>query len=84
LLLVERRILALLEREGVRPIPTVGQPFDPRHHLAVAAEPHPDLPDGTVVAETLRGFTHEERVLRPAEVVVARSQPDSKPWPERS
>lgn len=75
ILLVERRVLALLEREGVRPIAALGHPFDPERHLAVATEPAPegtDVADGTVIGETLRGYIAGDRVLRYAEVVVAR------------
>ena len=72
LLLIERRLLALLEREGVRPIAAVGQPFDPHRHLAVAVTHAGGVPDGIVVGEELRGYTLGERVLRHAEVIVAR------------
>lgn len=75
LALVERRLLALLERAGVRPIAALGQAFDPERHLAVAAEPPPagsDVLDGTVIGEMLRGYIAGNRVLRYAEVVVAR------------
>ncbi len=73
LLLVERRLLALLEREGIRPIAAVGQPFDPKRHLAVAVDSGgTDAPEDTVVGEVLRGYVVGDRVLRYAEVVVAR------------
>lgn len=72
--LVERRLLAFLDREGVRPIPSVGETFDPYRHLAVAISHDRDLPDGTVVSEELRGYSIGNRVLRPAEVVVARRE----------
>lgn len=75
LLLVERRLLALLERDGVRPICAVGQPFDPQRHLAVAVVSRADVPNGTVVGEELRGYAVGDRVIRPAEVVVARKEP---------
>jgi molecular chaperone GrpE (heat shock protein) len=76
LLLVERRLQALLEREGVRPIAALGQPFDPYRHLAVAVAGNGSgaVPDGTIVGEELRGYTYGDRVLRHAEVVVARNQ----------
>jgi len=73
--LVEQRLLALLEREGIQVIPAVGQPFDPHRHLAVAVRAEPGVADGTVVAEELRGYSYGDRVLRHAEVVVARTQP---------
>ena len=41
----------------------------------------PDVPDQTVVEETLRGYLFKERVLRPAQVVVAVSPPPA-PEPE--
>jgi hypothetical protein len=72
-LLTEGRLLALFERDGVRPIPTVGQPFDPHRHVAVAVALARRVPDGTVVGEELRGYTAGDRVLRHAEVVVART-----------
>ncbi|MPZ15567.1 MAG: nucleotide exchange factor GrpE, partial [Chloroflexi bacterium] len=73
LLLIERRLLTLPEREGVHPIPAVGEPFDPQRHRTVAVAEGAELPDGTVVSESLRGYTHGDRVLRYAEVVVARA-----------
>ena len=76
LLLVQGRLLALLEREGVRPIAALGQPFDPHRHLAVGVSRAHGTPDGTIVREELRGYTWGERVLRHAEVVVARPGDD--------
>jgi len=71
---VERRLLALLEKDGVRPICAVGQPFDPQRHLAVAVVSRTDAPNGTVVGEELRGYAVGDRVIRAAEVVVARRE----------
>ncbi len=73
--LLERRLLGAFEREGVKPIPAVGEPFDPRRHLAVAVERLGTSSDAarpnTVVREERRGYLAGGRVLRPAEVVVA-------------
>ena len=81
LLLVERRLLAVLAREDVRPIPALGQPFDPHRHLAVAVTHDSRVPDGTVVAEERRGYSLGDRVLRHAEVVVARGRSDGPSAP---
>lgn len=72
---VEERLLEVLAAEGVHPIPTQGQPFDPHQHMAVDTVPVTNgiLP-GTIVAEFRRGYTVNEHVLRPAEVVVAKSE----------
>ena len=69
--LIHREFLAALERLGVRPFVAVGQPFDPTRHEAVGRVDRADLEDQTVVAEPLRGYLFQDRVLRPAQVVVA-------------
>jgi molecular chaperone GrpE len=55
----------------VRPFTAVGQPFDPTRHEAVAHTERAGVDDHTGVAETLRGYLLQDRVLRPAQVVVA-------------
>jgi molecular chaperone GrpE len=69
--LIHRDFLAALERLGVRPFTAVGEPFDPTRHEAVGRVERADAEDQTVVAEPLRGYLFQERVLRPAQVVVA-------------
>ena len=69
--LIHRNFLAALERVGVRPFVAVGQPFDPTRHEAVARAERSDVEDQTVVSEALRGYLFHDRVLRPAQVVVA-------------
>jgi molecular chaperone GrpE len=69
--LIHREFLKALERVGVRPFSAVGQAFDPQRHEAVARTERTDVADQTVVEETLRGYLFRDRVLRPAQVVVA-------------
>jgi molecular chaperone GrpE len=77
--LVRERLLALLKSQGVTPIPTVGQPFDPYQHVAVATTAEGADRPGTIVAEERRGYRTEDRVLRYADVVVYR--PEKIPEP---
>jgi molecular chaperone GrpE len=65
--LIYRKLLALLENSGVKPIVTEGETFDPRFHEAVA---HVQGPENKVVSEVQRGYMLHDRVLRPAMVVV--------------
>jgi len=58
---------------GAEPVPGVGAPFDPRIHEAVGTVPASAQPPDTVVAEVRRGFFLDGEVLRPAQVLVARS-----------
>ncbi|WP_165774540.1 nucleotide exchange factor GrpE [Candidatus Viridilinea mediisalina] len=70
LMMVRRRLLDALANEGISAIETEGQPFDPRLHIAVEASIDP-APPGTILQVLRRGFVAGERVLRPAEVIVA-------------
>ena len=65
--LIYRKLGALLESAGVRPIEAEGQTFDPRYHEAVA---HAEGEEGKVLSEVQRGYKLHDRVLRPAMVVV--------------
>jgi molecular chaperone GrpE len=71
--LVERKLRALLESEGVTPIEAEGKPFDPREHEAVMHEETDRAPDDTVIGELQRGYRIRDRVLRPALVNVAKN-----------
>jgi len=83
--LIHRQFLALLEREHVRPMEVIGQPFDPKLHEALMTLDRADVPENTVVEEIERGYWLGDRVLRHAKVGVARrpAQPPSEaPAPE--
>jgi len=69
--LIFRHVLDELRREGLEAIDTVGQPFDPARHEAVATEEHGDLPHHTIMEEMQRGYMLHERLLRPALVKVS-------------
>jgi|LSQX01.2.fsa_nt_gb molecular chaperone GrpE (heat shock protein) len=70
--MVRRQFLYVLESMGVEQIPTVGTPFSPECHEAVAAEETDDpARNGMVTGEILSGYRTKERILRPAKVKVA-------------
>jgi molecular chaperone GrpE len=77
--LIQRELLRILEKYGVAPFDSVGQPFDPERHEAIARVQRPDLPDMSVAGETARGYLLHGRVLRPAMVTVAVAPDDSGP-----
>lgn len=69
--LIQRELLRVLEKFGVTAFSSVGSPFDPERHEAVARVPAAGRPEMTVVDETARGYLLNGRVLRPAMVTVA-------------
>jgi molecular chaperone GrpE len=76
---VRQRLLDLLAAEAVVPIEAQGQPFDPQRHVALDVVPAgATLPPGTVAAELRRGYLVGQRVLRHAEVAVAKEQGTEK------
>ena len=78
--LIQRDLLRTLEKFNVTAFTSVGAPFDPERHEAVARVPAAGQPDMTVVGEIARGYLLNGRVLRPAMVTVAMAA-DSPPEP---
>ena len=67
---IQRKLADLLAAQGVELIPLEGE-FDPNRHEAISSEPSEEVESGHII-ETLRaGYTHKDRVLRPALVRVA-------------
>jgi molecular chaperone GrpE len=64
---------AVLAREGVQRIGAAGDSFDPERHEAIAVQASTDVPDRTVLAVQRSGYALGERIIRPAQVVVARA-----------
>jgi molecular chaperone GrpE len=69
--LIQRELLRVLEKFGCTSFDSIGQPFDPTRHEAVARVLDPAQPEMTVVGETARGYLLNGRVLRAAMVTVA-------------
>jgi molecular chaperone GrpE len=61
----------VLRAEGLNPVPTVGEIFNPYVHEAVEAVEGSDKPEGTILEELRKGYTLGEETLRPARVKVS-------------
>jgi len=66
-----KQLGGVLTKFGVDAIPTVGQPFDPSGHQAVASVPSDQVPSQHVVEEFQRGYRLHDRILRAAMVTVS-------------
>ncbi len=71
--LIYRQFQDALQKIGVQPILSTGQPFDPRIHEAVEMVDTTEVPDHHVLDELQRGYKYKDRLLRPAMVRVARN-----------
>ena len=68
--LVLKKFLSQLERHGVSSFDAEGEVFDPSLHEAVQQIPA-EVESGRVVSQLQRGFKLNDRLLRPAVVVVS-------------
>lgn len=67
-----RQLLGVLEAQGVAPLVSVGETFNPEFHEALGFVDRDDLESGTVAEEFQRGYRWGDELLRAARVRVAR------------
>ena len=70
--MVYSQLRTVLADAGLEQIDAAGKPFDPNWHEAVAQQPSADVPEGNVLQQLRKGFKLNERLIRPASVVVAK------------
>jgi molecular chaperone GrpE len=63
----------VLTRFGVAPVVSLGKPFDPALHQAIGQLETGDYPANSVAQEMQKGYLLNERLLRPALVMVAKA-----------
>jgi molecular chaperone GrpE len=85
--MLERELLATMERYGVTRLDPMHTRFDPNQHQAVMELEDKDVPQGTVIKVFQPGYTIADRILRPAIVAVSRggakmSKPGATPVDE--
>ncbi len=66
-----RQLARVAEGNGLLVVDPAGQPFDPERHQAMSLVPSPAHTPGSVVQVYQKGYVLNERLLRPALVVVA-------------
>lgn len=66
-----RLLRSALERLDIEVLDPLGEPFDPQLHEAMSMQPAPAAEPGSVIAVLQKGYRLQDRLLRPARVVVA-------------
>jgi molecular chaperone GrpE len=80
--MTRRELLAAFAKHRIEKVnPAKGEKFDPHRHQAMFEAPIPDAEPGTVIEVMQAGFTIAGRLLRPAQVGVARAAPEVAPKP---
>ena len=72
--MIYKGILSTLEKRGVTPIEAVNEPFDPTQHEAVMHVESEDVPENRVIEEWQKGYTLNNRVIRPSMVSVSKGK----------
>ncbi|KAL5558314.1 hypothetical protein UlMin_034525 [Ulmus minor] len=68
---IYKQFVEIMRSLNVAVVPTVGKPFDPLVHEAIAREESQEFKDGIIIQEFRRGFLLGDRLLRPAMVKVS-------------
>jgi molecular chaperone GrpE len=64
-------LTTIMERFGVAELNPEGEPFDPQEHEAMSMQPSSDVEPGSVLTVLQKGYALNDRLLRPARVLVA-------------
>ena len=73
--LIDRKLRASLEAQGVSRIEALGEPFDPHLHEAVRQD---SGEEGIVIEEVQKGYKLHDRVIRPTKAVVGNGEEEKK------
>jgi molecular chaperone GrpE len=76
--LVKKKLVSILEKEGLERIEAVGQNFDPNKHEALMQVPAKDDEEGTIIEEIRPGYAFKGQVIRPSLVKVATRKESEK------
>ena len=69
-----KELLKIFEKFSVKQVESLGKPFDPNFHQAVMQEETDEHPRNTIINELQKGYIINERLLRPATVVVSKEK----------
>ena len=77
--MVEKDLLSVFEKHGVKKIEPLGEPFNHEYHQAMYEVENSGQPSGTIVQLLQPGYVMHDRLLRPAMVAVAKGRPETPP-----
>ncbi|MDO8539520.1 MAG: nucleotide exchange factor GrpE [Opitutaceae bacterium] len=68
--MTRQQLLELLQRHGIEPDQTAGEPFNAHWHEAIGARFDPNQPDHVVLEVVQRGYRRRNEIIRPARVII--------------
>ena len=76
-----RLFIDVLQKTGIESIDPTGEPFNPEYHEAMSMLENPDAEPGSVLEVIQKGYTLNDRLVRPARVLVAKDTSEPKKTP---
>ncbi len=70
-----KMLAGVLEKFGITEVNPQGERFNPQFHEAMSIQPRADLEPNTVVAVMQKGYLLNDRLIRPAMVIVSKAAP---------
>lgn len=70
--MTSKELKNLLDKYGIKEVPTEKQPFDPNIHEALGSEPSDAVPDGHVLRVFEKPYKYHDKILRVGRVIIAR------------
>ena len=86
--MILKQFSSFLEKEKVEQIKAIGEKFDPTVHEVLTSEESNEHEENTIISEFVKGYTINNRVLRPSQVVISKkpspeSENESKEYPDK-
>ena len=75
--MVHKQLRDAIKESGMEEIDASGQTFDPAWHEAVSQQETDEVPEGQVIQQLRKGYKLKERLVRAANVIVAKAPADS-------
>ena len=72
LAMILKQFSSFLEKEKVEPIEAIGKKFDPMIHEVLTNEESSELEENTIISQFVKGYTINNRVIRPSQVVISK------------
>ena len=69
--MIHDQLVGVLKESGVEPVDALGETFDPNLHEAISQKHTAEAEEGTVLQQVQRGYKLNDRLVRPARVIVA-------------
>jgi len=74
MILTHKLLLDTLDKFGIKPLDPLGEIFDPARHEALSTQVNTEVAPNKVLLVIQKGFTLQDRLLRPARVIVSKAE----------